>query len=227
MSTGEINAWKLFLAGGPVMWPIVLCSVLACGIVIEKLWHFSIVGTNVAKLKQEIFDLLRKNKIQEAIVLCDNDHSPIAQILKAGLLKWGASRDEIKEAIENVSLLEIPRLEKRLNALATIANISPLLGLLGTVTGLISSFHTIEIRASSHHPVTPGDWAGGIWEALITTVAGLVVAIPAFVAYNYCVSRVNTIILEMERAATELVNFLSQISESPITPQSGEGGIEI
>jgi biopolymer transport protein ExbB len=133
--------------------------------------------------------------------------------MKAGLLKYGSPREEIKETMEDVSLFEIPKLERRLNALATIAHVTPLLGLLGTVTGMTGSFHTIQVRSTSLNPVTPGDLAGSIWEALLTTVAGLIVAIPTFVAYNYCVSQVNSHVLEMERAATELLNFLCQLSE--------------
>jgi len=116
--------------------------------------------------------------------------------------------------MEDASLFEVPKLESRLTALATIAHISPLLGLLGTVTGMTESFHTIQVRAASLNPVTPGDLAGGIGEALLTTVAGLMVAIPTFVAYNYLVNHINHIILDMERGATELVNFIFQITES-------------
>ena len=101
-------------------------------------------------------------------------------------------------------------MEKNLPALATIAHISPLLGLLGTVTGMVRCFQAIQAKAVSLHPVSPGDLAGGIWEALLTTVAGLIVAIPTFVAYNYLVNRVNHFILEIEKAATELVNFLTE-----------------
>ncbi len=205
----QINAWKLFLAGGPVMWPILFCSIFAFGILIEKIWYFWVVTTDIFNLKQEIFECLRKNKLKEAIGLCDLNPSPVAKILKAGILKFGSSRDEIKEVMEDVSLFEIPRLEKRLSALSTIANIAPLLGLLGTVAGIIGSFHTIQVRSATINPVAPGELVGGIGEALIATLAGLLVAIPTFVAYNYCVSRVKNIVLEMERAATELVDFLS------------------
>jgi biopolymer transport protein ExbB len=221
MSIWEISPWKLFLSGGPVMIPILICSILAVGIVIEKLWYFFVISTNTQKLKADIFQCLKNHGIKEAVQICEANPSPVAKILKAGILKFGASRDEIKETMEDVSLFEIPRLEKRLSALATIANVSPLLGLLGTVTGMTGSFHTIQVRATANNPVTPGDLAGGIWEALITTVAGLVVAIPTFVAYNYCVSRVNAVVLEMERAATELVNFLSQLSDSQAVPKAG------
>jgi biopolymer transport protein ExbB len=213
MNIWEINTWKLILAGGPIMVPIVLCSIFAVGIVIEKLLYFSSIKTDPVRLKNRIFDLVRDNKIREAVGLCEAERSPVAKIMKAGLLKYGSPREEIKETMEDVSLFEIPKLERRLNALATIAHVTPLLGLLGTVTGMTGSFHTIQVRSTSLNPVTPGDLAGSIWEALLTTVAGLIVAIPTFVAYNYCVSQVNSHVLEMERAATELLNFLCQLSE--------------
>jgi len=210
----EMNAWSLIKSGGPIMAPIILCSVFALGIVIEKLLYFSHIKTNVMRLKRQVFDRIKSNRIKESIELCDANRSPVAKILKAGILKFGAPREEIKESMEDISLFEIPKLESRLSALATIAHISPLLGLLGTVTGMTASFHTIQVRAASLNPVTPGDLAGGIGEALLTTVAGLMVAIPTFVAYNYFVHRTNHFVLEMERCATELVNFIFQITET-------------
>lgn len=209
----EMNAWKLIKAGGPIMAPILLCSLFALGIVIEKLIYFSLIKTNVPQLKAKVFSLVKNNKIKEAVQICDASRSPVAKVFKAGLIRFGASRETIKESMEDASLFEIPKLESRLSALATIAHICPLLGLLGTVTGMTASFYTIQVRAASLNPVTPGDLAGGIGEALLTTVGGLMVAIPTFVAYNYCVSRVNSFILEMERGATELVNFMCQITE--------------
>jgi len=214
MGIWEINAGQLILNGGPLMIPIFLCSIVALAIILDKLIYFSRIHSNPYKLKEKVFQLIKNDELEEALQVCNHNPSPVAKILKAGILKYGHSRDEIKEAMEDVSLFEIPKLEKRFSALATIANISPLLGLLGTVTGLTGSFHTIEQRAASLNPVTPGDLAGGIWEALLTTVAGLMVAIPTYVAYKYLLSRVNAIILEMERAGTELINFLTQLSES-------------
>ncbi|MCD4779369.1 MAG: MotA/TolQ/ExbB proton channel family protein [Candidatus Omnitrophica bacterium] len=218
MSNGiwEMNLWQLIKTGGPIMYPILLCSLFAFAIIIEKIVYFSIIRENVPALKRQVFEHVKKNKIKEAIAVCDNQRTPVAKILKAGIVKFGASRDKIKENIEDISLFEIPKLEKRLPALATIAHITPLLGLLGTVTGMVSSFHTIQVRAATMNPVTPGDLAGSIGEALFTTVAGLMVAIPTFVVYNYLVSRVNGFILEMERGATEIVNLICQISESGV-----------
>jgi len=157
---------------------------------------------------EEIAETLRRNKITEAIDRCNVMPGPIAQILKAGILKHDRSRAEIKAAIEDAGLHEVPRLEKNLGALATIAHITPLLGLLGTVTGMIRAFQIIEQKAVALMPVNPGDLAGGIWEALITTVAGLAVAIPTYVAYNFLVSKADGFVLEMEKSATDLINIL-------------------
>ena len=198
------------------MFPILLCSLIAMAIVIEKMIYFSSVKTDVRKLKKDVFDAIKNNRIKESIQICDQNRSPVARILKAGIIKSGSSKEDMKESMEDVSLFEIPKLESRLSALATIAHIAPLLGLLGTVAGMIGSFNTIQIRSAALNPVTPGDLAGSIGEALLTTVAGLIVAIPTFVAYNYCVSRINQFILDMEKAATELVNFVGHVTESKL-----------
>lgn len=208
-----INAWGLLKTGGPLMIPILLCSFAALGIVIEKFFYFHSIKTDTSLLKNNIFELVKQNKIKDAVQLCDLNPSPTAKILKAGIIKLGRSRDEVKESMADVSLYEIPKLELRLSALATIAHVAPLLGLLGTVAGMTSSFHIIQARAAAFSPVTPGDLAGSIAEALLTTVTGLMVAIPAYVAYNYFVNRINYFILEMERAATELLNYVSQTPE--------------
>lgn len=210
MDLYKMSFFQVFLAGGPVMWPILLCSVFALAIILEKFWQIQKVTIDTQDFLSKILEKMKHHQVKEALEICDNTKSPISNILKAGILKYDRPKLQIKEAIEDASLHEIPRLERKLSALATIAHVSPLLGLLGTVTGMVRCFQTIQAKATSFHPVSPGDLAGGIWEALLTTVAGLIVAIPAFVAYNYLVSRVNNFILEMEKAATELINFLSE-----------------
>lgn len=210
MNLWEMNPGKLFTSGGPIMWPILICSIWALAVVIERLWFLSRIKIDADRFLRSVLEKVKQHKIKEALSDCDTTKSPIGQILRAGILKEGRSRQEIKEAIEDAALYEVPLVERNLNVLATIAHVSPLLGLLGTVTGMVRCFQTIQIKATSTHPISPGDLAGGIWEALLTTVFGLVVAIPAFIAYNYLVSRVNSIILDMERAAAELVNLLTE-----------------
>lgn len=196
--------------GGPLMWPIIICSILALGVTIERVWHLYGAKIDTKKFMEAITAAIKRNKIMQAIELCDQTPGPIAHIMKAGISKHDRSRAEVKEAIEDVGLHEVARLEKNLNILATIAYIAPLLGLLGTVTGMIKAFQVIQQKAAAAYPVSPGDLAGGIWEALITTAAGLAVAVIFYVAYNYLVSRVENIVLEMEQSATELINAISQ-----------------
>ena len=209
----NIGMWDFMAKGGPIMWPILICSVLAFGILIERLISIRKEQIDTKSFMEQISKSLKRNKIMEALDLCDKTQGPIANILKAGILKHDRPRNEVREAIEDAAIHEVPRLEKNLPVLATIAHIAPLLGLLGTVTGMVNAFQVIESKASALNPVNPGDLAGGIWEALLTTVFGLCVAIPAFVAYNYLVSRVDGFVLDMERSATDLLNILSEKRE--------------
>ena len=201
--------WDIVQKGGPMMYLIILSSILAFGVVIERVWHLNRARIDAQKFMDGITAILKRNKIIEAIEMCNNTPGPVAHIVKAGILKHDRSRPEIKEAVEEAAQLEIPRLEKHLPVLATIAYIAPLLGLLGTVTGMIKSFQIIQQKALLMAPVNPGDLAGGIWEALLATLAGLSVAIPTYVVYNYLVSQVDTFIYDMERSTTDLVNLLS------------------
>ena len=205
--------WEVIQKGGPLMYIIVLCSVLALAVVLERLYNLYRSRIDTREFMGKIAATLKRNKIMEAIEMCNNTPGPIAQIMKAGILKHDRPRSEIREAIEDAGVHEVPRLEKNLGVLATIAHITPLLGLLGTVTGMVKAFQVIQEKATSLYPVNPGDLAGGIWEALLTTVAGLSVAIPTFVAYNYFVSRVDGIVLDMEKSATDLINILTTRSD--------------
>ena len=202
--------WEFMQKGGPIMWPILLCSVIAFTVVIERLIRLRQEEIDTKAFMEQISKSLKRNKIMEALDLCDRTGGPIAAILKAGILKHDRPRAEVREAIEDASIHEVPRLERNLPVLATLAHVAPLLGLLGTVTGLVKAFQVIESKATVLNPVNPGDLAGGIWEALLTTVFGLCVAIPTYVAYNYLVSRVDGFVLDMERSATDLLNLLGE-----------------
>lgn len=202
--------FELIQKGGPVMYPIILCSVLALAIVIERFYHLYKARIDTKDFMNNVEITIKRNRIAEAIKICDKTPGPISRIVKACILKHDRPRQEIRESIEDAGHQEVPRLEKHLSLLATIAHISPLLGLLGTVTGMVRAFQIIQEKSVSFNPVSPGDLAGGIWEALLTTVAGLIVAIPTVVAYNYLVSRVDEFVLEMERSAAEVMNILSE-----------------
>jgi len=208
-----MSLWELLLKGGVIIIPIVFCGVLTIGIIIERLISLKNAEIDNEKFISEIENTLRRRKIKEAIDLCEKNDNPVPRIIKAGLLKIDRSREEVKESIEDAANHEIPNLEKYLGILATIATVSPLLGLLGTVTGMVKAFMVIEAKGGLVHP---GELAGGIWEALLTTVVGLVVAIPAYLAYNYFVSRVNNIVLDMEKSATRLIDIIFLIKEEDI-----------
>ncbi len=210
MDLWKMSLWQLFLAGGPIMWPILLSSIFAFAIIVEKFWHLHKIKIDTQDFLNNIINRMKRHEVKEALHICDSTKSPVAHFLKAGILKYDRPRPQIIEAIEDASLYEVPKLEKNLPMLATIGHIAPLLGLLGTVTGMVRCFQTVQAKSTSFNPISPGDLAGGIWEALLTTVAGLVVAIPAYVAYNYLVNRINSFVLEMEKASTELVNFLTK-----------------
>src|SRR3989338_1766957 len=151
--------WEFMQKGGPIMWPILLCSVIAFAIVVERLLRLRQEQIDTKSFMEQISKLLKRNKIMEALELCDRTGGPIAAILKAGILKHDRARHEVREAIEDASIHEVPRLERNLPVLATVAHVSPLLGLLGTVTGMVAAFQVIESKASSLNPVNPGDLA--------------------------------------------------------------------
>ena len=205
--------WEFMQKGGPIMWPILLCSVVAFAVVMERLFALRREQIDTKSFMEQISKSLKRNRVMEALDLCDRTAGPIAAILKAGILKHDRPRAEVREAIEDAGVHEVPRLEKNLPVLSTISNVAPLLGLLGTVTGLVEAFQVIEMKATAANPVNPGDLAGGIWQALLATTFGLCVAIPTYVAYNYLVSRVDGFVLDMERSATDLLSLLGEKRE--------------
>ena len=204
-----MNMWDALQKGGPIMWPILVCSFVAFVIVIERTLYLRRVTIDTRKFSEQISRSIKRNRVMDAVDLCEKTPGPVAHIVKEGILKHDRARAEVREAIEDAALHEVPLLEKRLPVLATIAHIAPLLGLLGTVTGMVEAFRVIQEKSSAVAPVNPGDLAGGIWEALLTTVFGLCVAIPTFVAYNYLTSRVDGLVLDMEKSASDLLSTLS------------------
>jgi biopolymer transport protein ExbB len=210
MDLYRMNFWQMLVSGGPVIWPIILCSIVALAVFWERLFYFRSIKIDAQQFLGSIFEQIKRHQIKESLQLCDKASHPMAHILKAGILKYDRPRSQIKEAMEDASLYEVPKIEKNLLALATIAHICPLLGLLGTATGMVRCFQVIAAKTATFNSIAMSDLSGGIWEALLTTVAGLIVAIPAYVAYNYLLSLVNNTILEMEKAAAELIRFLAE-----------------
>ena len=207
MPDTQMQIFKIIVAGGILMIPIGICSILALAIVIERFWSLRRATIDTRGFMDTMRQVLRQNRIQDAVEICDEVDAPIARIMRAGILKYNRTKDDIREAIEDAGHLEIPRLERYMSALATCASVAPLLGLLGTVQGMIKCFAQIQAMEGL---VSPSDLAEGIGNALVTTAAGLTVAIPTLVAYNYFVTRVENMILEMEISSSELIELLTR-----------------
>ena len=194
------------MRGGELMIPLAFCSVLALGIIIERLFNLRanrIIRTDVV---EEVESMLREKRISDASVLCRRTSSALSRVLLVAILNHEKERSEIKELIEDAGRQEIPVLERYLNLLATLSGITPLLGLLGTVMGMISVFDVIASAGMGH----PNALAGGISEALITTAAGLTVAIPALLFHSYFVNKADALVLEMEKHSLRLLDILKR-----------------
>ncbi len=194
------------------MYPLLFCSILSLAVIIERVISLSQKAIYRLPFIEKIKEFITRGKILEAIEFCENYNLPLSRVVKAGLIHHDRSREVIKEAMETQITEEIPQLEKFLGVLATLAAISPLLGLLGTVSGMVRVFAAIE---SAGGQVDPGTLAGGIWEALLTTVFGLLIAIPSLVAYNYFTARVRALVQEMELASRNVVEII-ETSEGPV-----------
>ena len=199
---------KLMKDGGPVMWLILFASLAAMIIFLEKWFQFHREQINVGELISGLFNVLRRDGYVEAITLCDNTPGPVPAVLNAAILARQRGDRKLDNAIESACLDEVARLERHLNILGTIGYISPLLGLLGTVLGLMEAFQAVNSTASVYLSVT--ELASAVNQALITTASGLAVAIFCYAAYNYLLGRLNSITLDIEKAASEITAFFER-----------------
>lgn len=197
---------KLLAHGGVMLWLIMLASAVAIAVVIERLLHYHRAQINSTEFLIGVKNVLKRDNVVEALSICDATPGPVARLVKAAILARDRGREGVREALEEAGLMEVPRLEQKLNLLATIAQISPLMGLLGTVMGFIRIYMVMEEQGQY---AQGGMLSGGIWQALICTAAGLAVSIIAYAAYNYLVSRVNSIVLDMEKTSTEVLNLVT------------------
>src|SRR5258708_1503342 len=198
---------ELLTHGGAVLYLILLVSAVAVVVFIERFLHCHRAQINSTEFLNGVRTVLKRENVVEALSICDATPGPVARLVKTAILNRDHGRERVREALEEAGLAEVPRLEEKLNLLATIAQLAPLLGLLGTVLGFIDTFSLMK-DAGLHAHVN--DLSNGIWKALVCTAAGLGVAIPAHAGYNYLVSRVNSIVLDMERAATEIVTIVTE-----------------
>jgi biopolymer transport protein ExbB len=193
--------------GGPIIWVILFASAVAIAVFIERMLHCHRAQINSAEFLNGVRTVLKRDNVVEALSICDATPGPVARLVKTAILNRDHGRERVREALEEAGLVEVPRLEEKLNLLATIAQLAPLLGLLGTVMGFVDIFGKMEQAGLNANVAL---LSSGIWKALICTAAGLAVSIVAYAGYNYLVSRVNEIVLDMEKAATEIANIVTE-----------------
>ncbi len=203
--------WEIFQAGGVLMWPIMLCSVVAAAIMLERLWTLQDRRVLPPELMPKVWKLVESHQINDRVLQALEQNSPLGRLLAAGLQNRHRPREILMERLEDTGRHILHELERFLNTLGTIAGVSPLLGLLGTVTGIIKAFNAINAGGAGD----PRMLSGGIAEALVATAAGLCVAIPSLIAYRYLRGRGERIVVEMEKNALRLVDAVDAAARQP------------
>jgi biopolymer transport protein ExbB len=204
---GSVQVIDLIFKGGVMMIPIALLSLVAVYVFVERVRTIKQATVNPDPFIGQIKDLVAKGDVSAAKMLCEQSDTPISRMINKGLHKLGSTLKTIEVSIENVGKIEIYRLEKNLSLLATISGAAPMLGFLGTVMGMISAFMSI---AQEEGAVSPKLLSSGIYEAMITTAAGLVVGIIAYLGYNYLVTRVQKVVHGMEFSSIEFIELLQE-----------------
>ena len=202
-----ISVWDLTLAGGPLMIPIAISSVIAIYIFVERLLTINKANQSPDAFMSKIKELVLRGDINGAKMLCAQFDSPISRMIEKGLSRIGSPLKNIEASIENTGKIEIFKLEKNLSVIATVAGAAPMMGFLGTVMGMVTAFIAIAQEEGS---VGPKLLADGIYTAMITTVAGLIVGIIAYLSYNYLVTRVSKVVHKMEYSSIEFVDLLQE-----------------
>lgn len=213
----ESGALKLLLEGGPFMWPLLALLVMAIAVIIERYRSLKLLETDAGSLREEVIELLSEDKVEESLKLCDSARGPVPAILSNGLRKYLVLRrlnydqaqmeQQVVKSMENYGVNIVAALERHLPILATIASVAPMLGFLGTVQGMIVAFGDIEANIGQQNIVQAA--ASGIRVALLTTAFGLIVGIPAYMAFNYFTGLINDFVLQVESSAAELIEVVS------------------
>ena len=201
------------------MWFILVCSVLGSAVFLERLMYFHRIGIRVGEFMRGLANLIHGRRYQEAQMEAAATKGPVQRVVHAAIIRHSAPRTELKDIVEEAGQLEVPRLERRLGMLATLAFLTPLLGLLGTVAGLIEAFQSMAATTGLTSTAVIGN---GIYQALITTAAGLSVCIPCALGYAYLSARANAVVHDMERAGIEVVNLLMESRQHPDIIEFGE-----
>ena len=202
-----LNLWSLSLKGGFIMIPIVLLSLVTIYIFVERLLVLRDAARQDNTFMQRIKDYIHAGDVESALNLCKKNPTPVARLIEKGITRLGRPMNDVLVAIENVGNIEVAKLERRFTWIATTAGGAPMLGFFGTVTGMVSAFYSMAAAGEAADITT---LSSGIYEALVTTVAGLVVGIIALFAYNYLVSRVNTVVNQLEASTMEFMDLLNE-----------------
>jgi biopolymer transport protein ExbB len=210
-ATSEMTLFDLLMAGGPVMIPILICSVAAVYIIIERLIAINKLSKDPSNFMNNIRDYITSGNIDAAKALCKNTNNPVARMIEKGISRLGKPLPDIEKAIENVGNIEVVKMERGLSALATCASAAPMLGFLGTVTGMVRAFYDMNMEYQrTHESINIGVLSSGMYEAMVTTVAGLVVGIIALVCYNILSAMIKKVIFKMESSSIEFLDLLEE-----------------
>lgn len=196
----------LLAKGGWVFWLILVTGAVGVAVFLERLLHYHRAQINSLEFLNGVRNVLKRDNIVEAVSICDATPGPVARMVKVAILNRDGGREGMREALEEAGLVEVPRLEEKLGVLATIAQIAPLMGLFGAVLAFMRVFWQMQ---TSGVPLQPPEFAGALWQGMFCLAAGMAVAIPAYVAHNFLVSRLNDVLLEMETSSTEIIHLLS------------------
>ncbi|MCQ2384066.1 MAG: MotA/TolQ/ExbB proton channel family protein [Paludibacteraceae bacterium] len=206
----EMSFFDMALKGGWIMIPLVLMLVLACYIFFERLFVIHSASKEDPSFMNRIKDYIYDGKIESAVNLCKSTHTPSARMIEKGISRLGRPMSDVLVAIENVGNMEVAKLEKGLSLLSAIAGGAPMIGFLGTVLGMVEAFFNMANKGDN--TVNLSDLSGGIYTAMVTTVAGLIVGILAYFAYNYLVSRVSAVMRRLESSSMEFMDLLNEPS---------------
>lgn len=196
----------LLAKGGWVFWLILVTGGIGAAIFVERLLYYHRAQINSTEFLNGVRNVLKRANIVEAVSICDATPGPVARMVKVAILNRDGGREGMREALDEAGLVEVPRLEEKLGVLATVSQIAPLMGLFGAVLGFMRVFYRVQ---QTGIPLQPPEFAEGIWQGLICLAAGMAVAIPAYVGHNLLVSRLNQVLLDMEKASTDIANLLS------------------
>jgi biopolymer transport protein ExbB len=202
-----LTLWELALKGGPIMVPIAICSVIAVYIIVERYFAIRRSSKDDPNFMNNIRDFISNGNIDAARSLCKNTDSPIARMIEKGVSRIGKPLGDIEKAIENIGNIEVVKMEKGLSLLATVAGAAPMLGFLGTVSGMIRAFYNMSKAGKT---IDISLLSGGMYEAMITTVAGLIVGIFALVSYNLLTAFVEKVVFKMENSSIEFMDLLQE-----------------